>query len=159
MFGLKRKVVKKTPVKSTKPKKRGRKKKAWAKVDWEHAPDIKRQVDESVEQLQLDYLQLENIYCIRSSTSKARAYARIWGLNNVWQMALEKPPSYVIEVLSQHFDKLPEKEKAKVLLHEITHIPKNFSGSLIPHIHKKGARNFHDKVDQLFSQYLDRLED
>jgi predicted metallopeptidase len=157
MFGFKKRIIKKTPVKAN-PKKRGRKKKAWAKVDWEDAPDIKRQVDDLAAQLHLDYLRLENIYCIRSSTSKARAYARIWGLNNVWQMALEKPPSYVIEVLSQHFDKLPEKEKAKVLLHEITHIPKNFSGSLIPHIHKKGARNFHDKVDQLFSQYLDKLE-
>jgi predicted metallopeptidase len=152
MFGFGRK--KKTSVKSVKPKKRGRKKNAWLKVDWEDAPDIKKDVDSLAHALDLSWLQLENIYCVRSTTSKARAYARIWGLNKVWQMTLQKPPSYVIEVLSQHYDTLSEKERHKVLLHEITHIPKNFSGSLMPHIHKKGARNFHDKVDQLFAQYL-----
>jgi predicted metallopeptidase len=156
MFGLGKK--KKAPVKSIKPKKRGRKKKAWAQVDWVEAPDIKKHVEDLAKNLELTWLNLENIHYMRSNTSKARAYARIWGLNKVWQMALNAPPSYVIEVLAQHYDKLPEKEKAKVLLHEITHIPKNFSGSLIPHIHKKGARNFHDKVDQLFNQYLDKLE-
>lgn len=157
MFGF-RKVKKKSVVKKVVAKKRGRKKKAWDKVDWVEAPDIKRHVEDLAENLELTWLQLDNIYYMRSTTSKARAYARIWGLSKVWQMSLDKPPSYVIEVLAQHFDKLPEKEKAKVLLHEITHIPKNFSGSLIPHIHKKGARNFHDKVDTLFAQYLKKLE-
>lgn len=158
MFGIRRKPVRKAPVRSTKPKKRSRKKKAWIPVDWEEAPDIKMHVESLARELELDWLQLDNIYYMRSTTSKARAYARIWGLSKVWQMALGKPPSYVIEVLAQHFDHLPEREKAKVLLHEITHIPKNFSGSLIPHIHKKGARNFHDKVDELFAQYLRKLE-
>lgn len=158
MFGIRKKKAKKLHQRTSKPKKRGRKKKAWVQVDWEEADDIKVRVEKLAHDLELTWLDLENIYYVRSTTSKARAYARIWGLSKVWQMALSKPPSYVIEVLSQHFDTLPEKEKAKVLLHEITHIPKNFSGSLIPHIHKKGARNFHDKVDVLFAQYLRKLE-
>ncbi len=155
MFGLGRK--KRASVKNVKSNTRKRKKKAWLKVDWEEAPDIKKDVDSLAKVLELNWLKLENIYCVRSTTSKARAYARIWGLNKVWQMTLQKPPSYVIEVLSQHYDNLPEKERHKVLLHEITHIPKNFSGSLMPHIHKKGARNFHDKVDTLFAQYLKKI--
>lgn len=153
MFGFGKKKSAKA-VRVVTSKRRISRKKAWIPVDWEVAPDIKTHVESLAQELDLHWLKLENIYYMRSTTSKARAYARIWGLSKVWQMALDKPPSYVIEVLAQHFDQLSEKEKAKVLLHEITHIPKNFSGSLIPHIHKKGARNFHDKVDNLFEQYL-----
>jgi predicted metallopeptidase len=158
MFGFGKKKTEKR-VRVVKVKKRASRKKAWIPVDWEIASDIQHHVESLARELDLHWLQLENIYYMRSTTSKARAYARIWGLSKVWQMALQKPPSYVIEVLAQHFDKLPEKEKAKVLLHEITHIPRNFSGSLIPHIHKKGARNFHDKVDTLFAQYLRKLDE
>jgi predicted metallopeptidase len=95
---------------------------------------------------------------MRSNLSSSRAYARIWGLSKVWQMALSQKPAYIIEVLSQHFDKLTDKDKDKVLLHELAHIPKNFSGSLLAHIRHRGKRNFHDRVEELFSQYLRKIK-
>lgn len=121
-------------------------------VEWNEAIDIKIKVEKLVFQLELEWIKNSQIFCFRSKNSTSRAYARIWGLNKVWQKALSQNPSYIIEVLSERFDKLSDFEKDKVLLHELAHIPKNFSGSLLPHI-RRGKRNFHDKVEGLVAQY------
>ena len=131
----------------------GRRKK-WVSVDWQPATDVQKQVLHLVRQLNLDWIDTKNLHFMRSNNSSSRAYARIWGLSKVWQMALGTKPAYIIEVLAQHFDKLSQKEKDKVLLHEIAHIPKNFSGSLLAHTRVRGKRNFHDRVEELFSNYL-----
>jgi predicted metallopeptidase len=136
-----------------------KRKKINKKIEWLPADDIKTRIDFLTKNLGLDWLDTENIYCFRSTNSKARAYARIWGLNKVWQLALQSKPKYIIEVLSENYDKLAKREQDKVLLHEITHIPKNFSGSLMPHIRKKGKRNFHDKVEELYARYLRKTND
>jgi predicted metallopeptidase len=132
-------------------------KKSWVHVDWKTASDIKKRVLHLIKVLELDWIDKTSIYCFRSNNSKSRAYARIWGLSKIWQLALKLKPGYVIEVLSQRFDNLPQSEKDKVLIHELAHIPKNFSGSLLPHTRKRGKRNFHDRVNDLFSQYLKNL--
>ncbi|OGM13613.1 hypothetical protein A3A76_03145 [Candidatus Woesebacteria bacterium RIFCSPLOWO2_01_FULL_39_23] len=133
-------------------------KKKWVSVDWKHAPDIKKRVKILISSLDLSWLKSSDIYTFRSTTSSTRAYARIWGLSRVWQLALKTNPSYIVEVISQRFDKLPIKEQDKVLLHELAHIPKNFSGSLLPHTRSRGKRNFHDRVDELFAQYLKNIK-
>jgi hypothetical protein len=35
-------------------------------------------------------------------------------------------PTHIIEVNAKKFDKLPEREKIKTLVHELMHIPKTF---------------------------------
>lgn len=88
---------------------------------------------------------------MRSNGSRARAYARIWGLSRIFQITAGYKPTYVIEVLSKHFDQLNEKEKIKVLIHELLHIPKTFSGALKSHrgrYHRIGKR----EVDELFNK-------
>jgi len=122
------------------------------RVEWSKAPDIKKRILVLKRNLDLDWLLMDRIYCFRSRNSKARAYARIWGLGRIWQIAMNLKPSYIIEVISEKYDKLGKKEKDKVLIHELIHIPKNFSGSLIPH-YRKGGRNFKDKVKSLVAQY------
>jgi len=124
------------------------------KVDWQNAPDIKKRVSFLIKELDLDWVHKSQLHFFRSNYSASRAYARIWGLSKVWQLALSEKPTYIIEVLSEKFDRLSDNEKDKVLLHEIAHIPKNFSGSLLPHIRRHGKRNFHDRVEELFAQYL-----
>jgi predicted metallopeptidase len=124
-------------------------------VEWLRASDIDNRIKNLTKTLSIDWVNTKNVYCIRSKNTKTRAYARIWGLSRIWQLTLKKDPSYIIEVVSERFDKLPEEEKDKVLLHEIAHIPKNFSGSLVPH-YRRGKRKFKNKVDILVAQYNKR---
>lgn len=134
---------------STKGKKR-------QKFEWEPADDIKERVLKLVTVLEMDTVIFERIFFFRSQGSKARAYARTWGLPKIWQSALGVEPAYIIEVVSKYFDKLSVRDQDKVLLHELTHIPKNFSGALIPHTrHKKGS--FHNKLEELIDKYFETM--
>ena len=123
-----------------------------ARVSWKLAPDIKKRSHELIVQFDLNWIRFERIFFYRSVNSKAKAYARAWGLPKLWQRSLKVEPSYMIEVLSEHFDKLSEIEQDKIILHELSHIPKTFSGALLPHTrHAKGS--FHDKLETLLKNY------
>jgi predicted metallopeptidase len=122
------------------------------RVEWVSAPDIEKKIKNLVISLRLDWIKRSRIFCFRSKNSKTRAHARIWGFSRIWQQALKAKPAYIIEVISEKFDKLPDKEKDKVLLHELAHVPKNFSGSLVPH-YRRGKRKFKDRVRTLVAQY------
>lgn len=124
------------------------------RVEWLDAPDISSRALKLITDLKMDWILFDRLFFYRSTDSKARAYARTWGLPALWQRALEVEPGYIVEVLSEHFDKLDKKNQDKVILHELTHIPHNFSGALVPHTrHKKGS--FHDKLDELVERYLE----
>ena len=126
--------------------------KSSASVSWELDPEIEKRSLDLIKTLELEWLSYGRIFFYRSINSKARAYARCWGLPKLWQRTLGVEPAYIVEVISEHFDKLSTKEQDKVLLHELTHIPHNFSGALVAHTrHKKGS--FHDKLDILLEQY------
>ena len=119
----------------------------------ELAPDIKKIVNKLIPRLPFAaYVDVGHILCMRSYKATSRARARIWSFPKIWQMALNLPPYYVIEVLSHHFDHLSDDNKARVIIHELMHIPKNFSGALVPHrgLHK---RINHGTVETLFRQY------
>lgn len=124
-------------------------------IDWRNAPDVKKRLLHLISTCEISWVKSSKIHCFRSVNANTRAYARIWGLNRVWQKALGETPAYVIEVIAEKYDGLPDIEKDKVLLHELTHIPQNFSGALMPHI-RRGKRSFHDKVHRLIAQYLEK---
>lgn len=127
-----------------------RHKKSSKAVLWVSAPDVQKRIGELISYSNLAFNE-KLITCLRSYDSKARAYARIWGLPKVWQITLKQTPHYIIEVLSEKYDVLNDAKKDEVLLHELAHIPNNFSGSLLPHI-KRGKRNFGQKVDKLIKE-------
>ena len=118
-----------------------------ALLKYVEAPDVKRLVDEIVEDLGFSHVEPRFVHCYRSRGSKSkRTIARIHGLGRIWQEALGLPPTYVIEVISERYDKLSEKEKEKVVIHELLHIPKGFSGGFRPHkgyIDRRRIENLH----------------
>lgn len=124
------------------------------RVVWEGAPDVKKRLTKLSSVVGVNWLIINQITCFRSKNSKARAYARIWGLSSIWQQALDLKPHYIIEVLAENYDELSDSKKDEVLMHELAHIPKNFSGSLLPHF-RRGKRNFHGRVKKLINDYLD----
>ena len=97
------------------------------------APEIKRTVDVLINKLEFTHIRPENVHCIRSFDAKTRAYARIWGMSRLFKEVAGLDPHYIIEVIAKKFDKLPEREKIKTLIHELMHIPKTFSGALLSH--------------------------
>ncbi|HEX9262693.1 MAG TPA: putative metallopeptidase [Candidatus Bathyarchaeia archaeon] len=98
------------------------------------APEIKKQIDELAEELELFHVVPQFVYCVRSRGSKAkRTIARIHGIGKLWQEVLNIPPSYTIEVVSEIYDKMSKEEKEKTLIHELLHIPGGFSGGFRPH--------------------------
>jgi predicted metallopeptidase len=113
------------------------------------AADIKKRVDEIANTLDFFHVVPQFVFCVRSKGSKStRTIARIHGLGKIWQEALNRPPSYIIEVISERYDRLSEDEKEKTLIHELLHIPHGFSGGFRPH------KGYVDRktVEQLYAQ-------
>ncbi|MCS6956260.1 MAG: putative metallopeptidase [Patescibacteria group bacterium] len=97
------------------------------------APEIKNQIKFLVKKLHFNHIKINNIHCIRSFDVKTKAIARIWGMSRLFKEVAGIEPHYIIEVNAKRFDKLPEREKIKTLIHELLHIPKTFSGALLSH--------------------------
>lgn len=121
------------------------------KLEWQEAKEVERKIRKITKVLDLTHIDSSRIFCYRTSGSKSRSYARIWSFPKIFQSALDIKPAYVIEVLSRHFYKLNEDEKDKVLIHELLHIPKNFSGALLPH--RSRGRRLDKTVNALFEEY------
>jgi len=121
----------------------------------EKAPDVQFVLERIVRHLDLPHVNEYRLLCMRSFESKARAYARIWSLPKIWQEALGIRAYYVIEVLSENFDGLSDEEKEKTLIHELLHIPRTFSGALLPH-EFKGRRIDSRAVNALWKQFKER---
>ena len=103
-------------------------------IKYSDAPDIKKRVDEIAACLDFFHVTPQFVHCVRSRGSKAeRTLARIHGLGKIWQEVLYLPPSYVIEVISERYDRLSDADKERTLIHELLHIPSGFSGGFRPH--------------------------
>jgi predicted metallopeptidase len=103
-------------------------------IKYVEAPEAKKMVDEITEALDFFHVVPQFVFCVRSKGSKSkRTIARIHGLGKIWQEVLNLPSAYVIELISERYDKLSEAEKEKTLIHELLHIPQGFSGGFRPH--------------------------
>ena len=106
-------------------------------IKYYSAPDIKKKIHELIQNNGFHNVNADRIYCFRSKgSSSRRVLARIWSFPKIWQQALYMEPRYVIEVLSERFDKLSAEKQEEVLIHELKHIPKKFSGGLRTHSEK-----------------------
>ncbi|PLJ77904.1 putative metallopeptidase [Infirmifilum sp. SLHALR2] len=123
------------------------------KLRYAHACDVEAMAKDIVEKLDMKWIRLEHVRFIRSTGSKSSATARIYGLPKSFQVAFNLPPLYVIEVISEKFDVLPAEKQVEVLVHELLHIPKSFSGGLRPHGKAVNSR----VVRRLTEKYLSTL--
>jgi predicted metallopeptidase len=67
-------------------------------------------------------------------------------MSKVLQIALRLEPVYVLEFISERFDRLGETEQIRTIIHELMHIPKNFGGGFRFHDHVT-ARNVQTMLD------------
>jgi len=122
-----------------------------SRLDWNDASEIKADIVAILKVLNFSHIDPSRIFCFRTVGSKSRSYARIWSMPKIFQRALNIKPAYVIEVLSKYYDKLDQDSKKKVLIHELLHIPRNFSGALLPH--RSRHRHLQSEVNKLFKEY------
>jgi len=115
------------------------------------AHDIKKQLVDILNHTDFPHVDHTKIVCFRSFGAKTRAIARIWNFPNIWQQALNLKPHYIIEVIAEKFDRQSLDEQRKTLIHELLHIPKNFSGALRPHRAHKWR--LHSEVDRHIRTY------
>jgi predicted metallopeptidase len=119
-------------------------------INYFKAPDVEQSARNIINVLNLDYIDPERLAFYRSTGSKAkRVQARIHGLGRIWFDALNMQPRYIIEVISEEFDKLDPSEREKVIIHELMHIPAGFSGGFVPHRGRINRRT----VDALHKSY------
>jgi len=123
-------------------------------VRYEKAPDVDQILNHVMERFhdRLEHINQFRVICLRSHGSSANAYARIWAMPKAWQVALDISTFYVLEVISEKFDKLPETEKEKTILHELLHIPKTFSGALLPHVYGKDRKHIEERVEDYYAR-------
>jgi predicted metallopeptidase len=108
-------------------------------INYREDPEIKADVLSIIKKLNMSHIDPERVICIRSHGTKSRrVVARCHVLPRIMQEALKTKPHYVIEVVSERFDKLSKEEKIKTLIHELLHIPKSFGGGFRHHNYVNG---------------------
>jgi predicted metallopeptidase len=119
-------------------------------IKYHPAPDIQTSAEEIVASLEWDHILLEHVAFIRSLGSAARrTIARCHALGKAMQIGMRRNKGfYLIEVISERFDKLSAEEQTKVIIHELMHIPKTFGGGFVHH------NKVHDgAVEQVYNHY------
>lgn len=103
-------------------------------IRYEIAEDIGAKIKDILRKLKMPHVDESRVVCIRSQGSNSkRAIARCHGLSRIMQLALNEKPHYIIETVSERFDKLSKEEQTKVLIHELMHIPHSFGGGFRTH--------------------------
>jgi len=113
--------------------------------------EIQNIAQDVIRKLDFSHIKIEKILCIRSRGSKSRrTIARIHGLPKIMQTALNIKAFYVIEIISENFDKLNQEDKIKTIIHELMHIPKGFGGGFRQHKPYVTRKN----VEETFKTYM-----
>jgi predicted metallopeptidase len=119
-------------------------------IKYKEAEDIKAKVKKIVELLEMNHVNLDRVFCIRSHESSSRnIIARCHTLPKIMQQVLEIEPAYIIEILSEKFDKMPEEEQIKTLIHELLHIPQTFGGGFRHHNFVRSST-----IDKFYRQFI-----
>jgi predicted metallopeptidase len=120
-------------------------------IRYEVADDVQARFADIVRTLDLGYIDLEKVVCLRSRGSSARrVIARCHGMSKVLQIAMGIKAFYVLEFISERFDGLSERDRDETIIHELMHIPKNFGGGFRFHDHVTAGN-----VRRMLDEYYD----
>jgi predicted metallopeptidase len=120
-------------------------------MKYEFAPDLQEKAEE-ISKLLFPHIILERVKCFRSyGTSSKGTIARCHTLGKLMQKAIGVKAHYALEFLSERFDKFDEKEKLKIIIHELMHIPHTFGGGFKHHNHvtNKNVNIMYEKFENL----------
>jgi len=122
-------------------------------MHWELCRKTHARLERIVGALAFSHVDPSRIFCVRGYGSTSEAWARIWGLPTLWQQVLGIGPAYVVEIIEPEFSRLPRDEQDRILIHELLHIPRTFSGAIRPH-RTPTFRITRRTVERFYRRYL-----
>ena len=119
------------------------------------APDVDEEISRIIRSLAMNHIDPHRVRAVRSrGTRSRRILARCHALPKALQTGLNLPAHYVIELISENYNPLPDSEKTKTLIHELLHIPQVFGGGFRNHDYVRSRR-----VSQLYENYVRMIEE
>jgi len=123
-------------------------------IRYERAYDVQRKTEFITKRLGFHWIDTSRVVCIRSRDSRSRrTLARCHALSKIMQASLGVPAHYIIEVISERFDRLSPEEQTKTLIHELMHIPHTMGGGFRHHTPYVNRRT----VDMMYKRLLDTI--
>lgn len=107
-------------------------------ADYKEAGDLKERAEFLAKKHDLSWIDFDKVHFYRYF-SNSRTAAKCVGFSKVLQLPNSHiMPYYVLVFNEKHFhDKLSQQEKDSTIIHELLHIPKNFSGEFSSMSHRK----------------------
>ena len=119
-------------------------------IRYELAPEIESKLKRISRKLKMDHIDLDRVKGVRSYGSTGKGIiARCHALPKVMQLALGIDAHYVIEILTENYDRLSQEEQIKILIHELMHIPETFGGGFRmhqDHVTRKNVEKLYRKL-------------
>jgi predicted metallopeptidase len=113
-------------------------------IKYHRAPDIEAKAREIVKALEFGHIDMNRMVFIRSHGSASRrTIARCHAMPRIMQTALNIPAYYIIEVITEKFDKMPSEDQVRTIIHELMHVPKSFGGGFKYHSYVSRERIEH----------------
>ncbi|MFQ5647831.1 MAG: putative metallopeptidase [Candidatus Aenigmatarchaeota archaeon] len=89
-------------------------------ISYSRDPELEVHLGDIARKLGMNHVDMSRVICIRSQGSKSRyVLARCHTLPRIVQTAFKVPAHYLIEIISENFDKLSPEEQTKTLIHEL----------------------------------------
>jgi len=119
-------------------------------IKYELAQDILERLYDIAKKIGMEHVKFSGVYAVRSrGSTSVGTIARCHALSRIWQKCLDIKAVYIIEIISEKFDRMSREEQDKTLIHELMHIPKSFGGGFIHH----NIVNHHN-VEKLYRIYV-----
>jgi predicted metallopeptidase len=123
-------------------------------IEYERDAGVERAAFDIATALGMRHIDFSRFVCMRSRGSKSRrVLARCHVMPRIMQKALGTGAYYIIEVVSENFDRLSDDDKTRTIIHELMHIPRTFGGGFRHHSDHVNRKN----VELMYRKYKEAL--